>query len=137
MTSSRTTCCRYWPACWPIRRTARGLDSWLEAKARVVAALRPLTPEDTVRGQYEGYHDVAGVAADSTVESYVAVRLACDSWRWAGVPLLIRAGKTMPVTATEIDIRFRPVAVRRLRGRADASQQPAAVPHLARECRWA
>jgi glucose-6-phosphate 1-dehydrogenase len=86
-----------------------GLDSWLESKARVVSALRPLAPDDTVRGQYEGYHEVAGVAPDSTVESYVAVRLACDSWRWAGVPLLIRAGKTMPVTATEIDITFRAV----------------------------
>src|SRR4051795_13736626 len=85
-----------------------GLDSWLDAKARVVAALRPLTPDDVVRGQYEGYHDVDGVAPDSTTESFVAVRLALDSWRWAGVPLLIRAGKTMPVTATEITIRFRP-----------------------------
>src|SRR3954449_6698738 len=86
-----------------------GLDSWLDAKARVIAALRPLTPEDTVRGQYEGYLDVDGVAPDSTTESFVAIRLALDSWRWAGVPLLIRAGKTMPVTATEITIRFRPV----------------------------
>src|SRR3954471_2189816 len=86
-----------------------GLDSWLDAKARVIAALRPLTPEDTVRGQYEGYLDVDGVAPDSTTESFVAIRLALDSWRWAGVPMLIRAGKTMPVTATEVTIRFRPV----------------------------
>ena len=85
-----------------------GLDSWLDAKARVVAALRPLTPENTVFGQYEGYHDVDGVDPASTTESFVAVRLALDSWRWAGVPLLIRAGKTMPVTATEITVRFRP-----------------------------
>jgi glucose-6-phosphate 1-dehydrogenase len=86
-----------------------GVESWLDAKARVIAALRPLTPEDTVRGQYEGYLDVDGVAADSTTESFVAVRLALDSWRWTGVPLLIRAGKTLPVTATEITIRFKPV----------------------------
>jgi glucose-6-phosphate 1-dehydrogenase len=86
-----------------------GVESWLDAKARVIVALRPLTPEDTVRGQYEGYLDVDGVAADSTTESFVAVRLALDSWRWTGVPLLIRAGKTMPVTATEITIRFKPV----------------------------
>ncbi|MGY1694694.1 glucose-6-phosphate dehydrogenase [Geodermatophilus sp. SYSU D00814] len=85
-----------------------GLDSWLDAKARVIGALRPLTPEDTVFGQYEGYHDVDGVDPASTTESFVAVRLALDSWRWAGVPLLIRAGKTMPVTATEITVRFRP-----------------------------
>jgi glucose-6-phosphate 1-dehydrogenase len=87
---------------------ASGLDSWLDAKYRVIAALRPLTPENVVRGQYEGYHDVAGVDPKSTVETYVAVRLALDSWRWADVPILIRAGKTMPVTATEVDVRFRP-----------------------------
>jgi glucose-6-phosphate 1-dehydrogenase len=88
-----------------------GLDSWLDAKARVVAALRPLTPEDTVRGQYEGYLDVAGVDPHSTTETFVAVRLALDSWRWAGVPILIRAGKTMPVTATEISITFRHIPI--------------------------
>ena len=88
-----------------------GLDSWLEAKARIVKALRPLTPADAVRGQYEGYLDVDGVDPKSTTESFVAVRLACDTWRWAGVPLLIRAGKTMPVTATEISITFRQIPV--------------------------
>jgi glucose-6-phosphate 1-dehydrogenase len=87
---------------------ASGLDSWLDAKYRVIAALRPLTPENVVKGQYEGYHEVAGVDPKSTVETYVAVRLAVDSWRWADVPLIIRAGKTMPVTATEVDVRFRP-----------------------------
>jgi glucose-6-phosphate 1-dehydrogenase len=86
-----------------------GPDSWLDAKSRVISGLRPLTPENTVRGQYEGYRDVDGVDPLSTVESYVAIRLALDSWRWAGVPILIRAGKTMPVTATEISIRFKPV----------------------------
>ena len=95
-------------------------DSWLDAKARVVAALRPLTPADAVRGQYEGYRDVEGVDPASTMETYVAVRLALDSWRWAGVPILIRAGKTMPVTATEVTIRFRPAAVRRVRRRRRA-----------------
>jgi len=86
-----------------------GPDSWLDAKSRVISALRPLTPADTVRGQYDGYRDVEGVDPVSTVETYVAVRLALDSWRWSGVPILIRAGKTMPVTATEVSIRFRPV----------------------------
>jgi glucose-6-phosphate 1-dehydrogenase len=86
-----------------------GPDSWLDAKARVISALRPLTEADTVRGQYDGYRDVDGVDPLSTVETYVAVRLALDSWRWAGVPILIRAGKTMPVTATEVSIRFKPV----------------------------
>jgi glucose-6-phosphate 1-dehydrogenase len=84
-----------------------GLASWQDAKARVIAALRPLTAEDTVRGQYEGYLDVAGVSPKSTTESYVAVRLAADTWRWADVPILIRAGKCLPVTATEIDIKFK------------------------------
>ena len=84
-----------------------GLAAWRDAKSRVVAALRPLTPEDTVRGQYDGYHEVDGVEPKSTTETYVAVRLAADTWRWADVPILIRAGKCMAVTATEVDIRFR------------------------------
>jgi glucose-6-phosphate 1-dehydrogenase len=85
----------------------QGLSSWPDAKARVISALRPLTPEDTVRGQYDGYHEVDGVDPKSTTESYVAIRLAADTWRWADVPILIRAGKCMPVTATEVDIKFK------------------------------
>jgi glucose-6-phosphate 1-dehydrogenase len=85
-----------------------GLGSWRAAKARVVESLTPLSPATTVCGQYEGYHQVAGVEPGSTTETFAALRLASESWRWAGVPLLIRAGKCLPVTATEIDIRFRP-----------------------------
>ena len=84
-----------------------GLSGWRDAKQQVLKALSPLTPEHTVRGQYEGYLDVEGVDPHSTVETYVAVRLSADIWRWAGVPILIRAGKTMPVTATEITITFK------------------------------
>ena len=84
-----------------------GLTAWPDAKLRVISALRPLTAEDCVRGQYDGYLQVDGVDPKSTTETYVAVRLACDTWRWAGVPILIRAGKCLPVTATEIDIKFR------------------------------
>ena len=84
----------------------RGLRSWRDKKSQLVSAVRPLTPEDAVRGQYEGYLDVDGVAPGSTTETYVAVRLAVDSWRWADVPIVIRVGKTMPVTATEVYIRF-------------------------------
>ena len=84
-----------------------GLTGWRDAKHAVVTALSPLTPQNTVRGQYEGYHDVDGVEQGSTTESYVAVRLTADTWRWAGVPIVIRAGKTMPVTATEIAITFK------------------------------
>jgi glucose-6-phosphate 1-dehydrogenase len=86
---------------------ARGHDAWRKEKAKLIGSLRPLTPQDTVRGQYEGYLDVAGVAPDSSTESYVAVRLAVDSPRWDGVPIVIRAGKCLPVTATEVAVRFR------------------------------
>jgi glucose-6-phosphate 1-dehydrogenase len=86
---------------------SRGHDAWRKEKAKLIGSLRPLTPADTVKGQYEGYLDVAGVAPGSSTESYVAVRLAVDSPRWDGVPIAIRAGKCMPVTATEVAIRFR------------------------------
>jgi glucose-6-phosphate 1-dehydrogenase len=84
-----------------------GLDSWRAAKSQLIGALRPLTPQNTVKGQYEGYLQVAGVDPKSVTETYVAVRLAADSWRWADVPILIRAGKCLPVTATEVSIKFR------------------------------
>ena len=84
-----------------------GLASWPDAKYQVVKALSPLTPESVVRGQYDGYRQVKGVNPDSTVESYVALRLGAASWRWAGVPILIRAGKCMPVTATEVTVTFK------------------------------
>ena len=87
---------------------ARGHDAWRKEKAKLIGSLRPLTPADIVKGQYEGYLDVAGVAPGSSTESYVAVRIAVDSPRWEGVPIAIRAGKCMPVTATEVAIRFRP-----------------------------
>jgi glucose-6-phosphate 1-dehydrogenase len=84
-----------------------GLATWVDAKSRVVSAVGALTPEDCVRGQYEGYRDVLGVDPQSRTETYVAVRLGLDSWRWADVPIVIRAGKSMPVTATEVALRFR------------------------------
>jgi glucose-6-phosphate 1-dehydrogenase len=84
-----------------------GIDTWRSAKAMAIGGLSSLTPETTVRGQYEGYLEVPGVNPKSMVETFVAVRLSLDSWRWAGVPILIRAGKCLPVTATEITIRFR------------------------------
>jgi glucose-6-phosphate 1-dehydrogenase len=85
----------------------QGLDNWQDSKARLVGALTPLSPQTTVRGQYEGYRQVPGVDPHSTVESFVAVKTMADSWRWAGVPILIRAGKCLPVTATEVTVRFR------------------------------
>ena len=82
-------------------------DAWREQKSHIIGSLRPLDPAHTVRGQYDGYLDVEGVSPRSKTESYVAVRLAVDSWRWADVPIIIRAGKCMPVTATEVSFRFR------------------------------
>ncbi len=84
-----------------------GLAHLRDATANAIWSLGPLSPQDVVRGQYDGYRDVAGVSPTSTVETFAAVRLTADSWRWAGVPILIRVGKCLPVTATEITIRFR------------------------------
>jgi glucose-6-phosphate 1-dehydrogenase len=83
------------------------LDSWVADKADLVSALKPLGPSDIVKGQYEGYLSVAGVAPGSKTETYAAVRLAVQSWRWEGVPILIRAGKCLPVTATEVTVKFK------------------------------
>ena len=84
-----------------------GLARWRDSKSELVASLTPASAEHAVRGQYEGYQQVEGVDPRSAVETYVAVRLAADTWRWAGVPILIRAGKCLPVTATEVTVRFR------------------------------
>ncbi len=84
-----------------------GLDAWREDKSQLIGALEPLQPGATVRGQYDGYLDVAGVGPASTTETYCAVRLMAQSWRWGEVPILIRAGKCLPVTATEVVFRFR------------------------------
>lgn len=73
-----------------------------DEKVRIFRAIRPLTPEGVVRGQYCGYRKEDGVAPDSKVETFAAVRLHIDTWRWAGVPFYIRAGKQLPFTATEV-----------------------------------
>jgi glucose-6-phosphate 1-dehydrogenase len=78
-----------------------------DEKSRLLKSIAPLTPKRIVRGQYRGYRDEPGVAADSTVETFAAVRLHVDSWRWSGVPFLIRAGKCLPTTATEILVELR------------------------------
>jgi glucose-6-phosphate 1-dehydrogenase len=87
--------------------SGKGLAGWQDAKQTVVGALSPLAPQNTVRGQYDGYLQVDGVAPGSTVETYVACKLSADTWRWAGVPIVIRAGKTLPVTATEVTVTFK------------------------------
>jgi len=75
---------------------------------KVLDSIRPLTPDDLVRGQYRGYRDVAGVAPDSTVETFAALRLHVDTWRWGGVPFYIRTGKCLPITATEVLVKLQP-----------------------------
>ena len=76
-------------------------------KAKVFEAMRPLHPDDVVRGQYEGYRDEADVAKNSDVETYCAMKLFIDSWRWEGVPFYIRSGKYLPATATEVMVELK------------------------------
>ena len=78
-------------------RRARASRSCATARSRCSRAMETLKPDDLVRGQFEGYRDEPGVAPDSDVETFAAVRLHIDSWRWAGVPFYIRAGKKLPV----------------------------------------
>jgi glucose-6-phosphate 1-dehydrogenase len=78
-----------------------------DAKGTLIKAMRNLSPEDVVRGQYRGYRDEEGVAPNSSVETYAALRLTVDTWRWADVPVYIRAGKCLPVTACEVLVSFR------------------------------
>jgi len=77
-------------------------------KFNVFKAMRPLGPDDVVRGQFTGYRDEAGVAKDSDVETFCAVRLFIDSWRWAGVPWYLRSGKCLAETAAEVLVELKP-----------------------------
>ena len=86
--------------------TGEPIDAIRDEKARLLKAVRPLTPADVVRGQFLGYRDEPGVAADSRVETFAAVRLFIDSWRWADVPFYIRSGKRLPVTVDEVVVEF-------------------------------
>ena len=85
-----------------------GGEALRDEKVKVLKAVRPATAAQLVRGQYRGYRAEAGVAADSHVETYAALALAIDSWRWSGVPFYLRAGKCLPVTATEVVVELRP-----------------------------
>jgi glucose-6-phosphate 1-dehydrogenase len=82
-------------------------ESVRDEKVKVLKAIPALATDNVVRGQFRGYRSEKGVAADSTVETFVAVRLQIDSWRWQGVPFYIRAGKCLPVTCTEVVVRLR------------------------------
>jgi glucose-6-phosphate 1-dehydrogenase len=81
---------------------AQALEKW-----RLLHSVRTIEPEDTVRGQYEGYQDVPGVKSGSTTETYIALRLFIDNWRWAGVPFYIRTGKALAMTATEVCVQLK------------------------------
>jgi len=82
-------------------------ESLRDEKVKVLKAIQPLDPKDVVRGQYRGYRTEAGVAPNSEVETFAALRLEIHSWRWEGVQFYIRAGKCLPATSTEIFVRFR------------------------------
>jgi glucose-6-phosphate 1-dehydrogenase len=82
-------------------------ESIRDELVRVFRQVRPLAPDDLVRGQFRGYRTESRVASDSNVETFAALRLSIDSWRWDGVPFFIRAGKCLPVTMTEVIVELK------------------------------
>jgi len=82
-------------------------ESIRDEKVKVLKAIPSLSPDDLVRGQFRGYRSEKGVAPSSAIETFAALRLRIDSWRWQGVPFYIRAGKCLPVTCTEVVVRLR------------------------------
>ena len=88
----------------PARRDS---ESMRDEKVKVLKAIPPIAPQDLVRGQFRGYLDEKGVAPNSQVETFAALRLKIESWRWDGVPFYIRAGKNLPITCTEVMARLR------------------------------
>ena len=78
-----------------------------DEKAKVFQAMRPIEPGDAVRGQYVGYRDEPDVAKDSDVETYCALRLYIDSWRWQGVPWYVRSGKYLARNVTEVLVELK------------------------------
>jgi len=88
----------------PVRNDSENIR---DEKVKVLKAVPSLQPTNIIRGQFRGYRSEPGVAKDSKVETFAAVRLEVDSWRWRGVPFLIRAGKSLPITCTEVKAKFR------------------------------
>ena len=96
-----------------------------DRKRDVFAAMRPADPAHYVRGQYDGYLETPGVAPDSITETYVALKLEVDNWRWSGVPFLLRAGKCLPTRQTEVRVIFRrppEMGFSAVKGRPSANQ---------------
>ena len=87
--------------------TGQSAEKIRDEQARVVGSIAPLKPRDIVRGQYHGYHAVKGVAPNSNVETFAALRLRIGTPRWHGVPVYIRTGKCLPVTATEVRVELK------------------------------
>jgi glucose-6-phosphate 1-dehydrogenase len=87
--------------------TSAYFESMRDEKVKVFRMIPPLDPQHLVRGQFQGYRQEPGVKSDSEVETFAALRLEVDSWRWAEVPFLIRAGKNLPLTATEVLVKLR------------------------------
>ncbi len=84
-----------------------GAEALRDERAKVLKAMEPVDPSNVVRGQYRGYRQEQGVAPDSDVETFAAVRLGVESWRWAGVPFYLRAGKSLAASATEVVVEFK------------------------------
>jgi len=101
-----------------------GLDVEMlrDEKAKVLRGIRPLQSADIVRGQFRGYRDEPGVRPNSQTETFVALRVEINSWRWKGVPFFIRAGKNLPVTMTDVMVKLR--------------QPPAIFPGVSLPCNY-
>jgi len=96
--------------------TAMYVDSVRDEQVKIFRTIPPLSPANIVRGQFDGYRSESGVSPHSDVETFAALRLEIDSWRWAGVPFLIRAGKRLPVTATEVFVKLRKAPLSKMGG---------------------
>ena len=104
-----------------------------DKKAEAFRAIPALDPKRCVRGQYRGYTDIAGVQKDSQTETFIALRTEIDNWRWAGVPIFLRAGKGMPERVTEVRLFLQPVPKVRVPARAPAGRcQPDCAAHRSR-----
>ena len=96
--------------------TSMYVDSVRDEQVKIFRTIPPLSPANIVRGQFDGYRSEPGVSPQSDVETFAALRLEIDSWRWAGVPFLIRAGKRLPVTATEVFVKLRKAPLSKMGG---------------------
>jgi glucose-6-phosphate 1-dehydrogenase len=104
--------------------TGDDADTLKDSIHGVFRSMEDADPAHYVRGQYDGYREIDGVAPDSTTETYAALRLEVDNWRWAGVPFFLRTGKCLPVTQTELRVLFRKPPRLRFRGLSNRTPEP-------------